>query len=270
MAASIDNKPDLSFNFIGGKLVVTDIATEYKNIDLSEYVCVDYIIHNSNLCNVIIREDIKSEDQLKETNFILADDGIHEYYRVLVPRVKKYIKSRLIKPNNIFYYKKGFYYVEKETLDINDFIEVDLKDLYSTLESGMWEQGDNDALYVKYTFVSYELLKKLFVYSQNKYLDSKTLGRKVDINLRYKRNIVLSTILLIREYLKRNMYNEADNVLKSIESSGCLGNKQDNTKCPCWEHKTYFTILYEDIIQDDDLEYNSSWVFGDSFPIYLT
>lgn len=270
MAANINNKPDLSFSFVGGKLVVTDIVTEYENIDLSEYVCVDYIIRNSNLCNAVIREEIKSEDQLKETDFVLAEDGIHEYYRILIPRVKKYIKSKIIKPNNIFYYKKCFYYVEKETINPDDFIEIDLKDLYSTLESGMWEQGDNDALYVKYTLVSYELLKKLFVDSQDKYTGSKTLGRNVDISLRYKRNVVLSSILLVREYLKRNMYTEADNVLLSIESSGCLGNIKDNTECPCWEHKTYLTFIYKDTIEDDDLEYNSSWVFGDSFPIYLT
>ena len=51
MAIVVNNKPNLEFSFLGGDLVVRDYLEEYDDLDLANYVCVDYVLYNNKIVN---------------------------------------------------------------------------------------------------------------------------------------------------------------------------------------------------------------------------
>lgn len=273
MIASVNNKPALEFSFKGGNLIVEDVLEEYRDLDLTNYVCIDCILKDDQLSNVSIIENIISENDLKEASFALPEDGMHAFYRILIPRIKKYVLDGKLEKYSFFYYKQKVYYNTEnlDTIDLSKCIEVEIKDLFNLLDSGAWVEGNNDAVYVKYYVFSYELLKKAFVEAEQTYEDSKKQNHKVDKELQYKRNVLLSALLLIREYISSYQHREASELLDSLEGAECLGlflRDSDNSKCECTSKIKFEGIKYLNPIQGDDLV-RDYWVFGDMFPIKL-
>ena len=43
-------------------------------------------------------------DDIETVSFTLANDGIHEYYRLVVPKIDKYLIYGQVEPYNVFYY----------------------------------------------------------------------------------------------------------------------------------------------------------------------
>ena len=109
MAIVVNNKPNLEFSFLGGDLVARDYLEEYDGLNLTNYVCVDYVMYNNKIVNTNII-DITNAHDIETVSFTLANDGIHEYYRLVVPKIDKYLNSGQIDPYNVFYYNGGFYY----------------------------------------------------------------------------------------------------------------------------------------------------------------
>ena len=137
MAIVVNNKPNLEFSFLGGNLLVKDYLEEYDGLDLANYICVDYITYKDKIVNTNIIEITNIHD-IEEVSFTLANDGIHEYYRLVVPKIDKYLNSGQIDPYNVFYYNGGFYYtletVWTDEIDTNSFKKVELSSLYKLLE----------------------------------------------------------------------------------------------------------------------------------------
>ena len=104
MAGIINNQQSLIFSFNHGKLIVKDICEEYTDLDFTKYVCLDYIIKDGSITNMTIKENISTSSDIFLNEFVLLEDGIYEYYRILVPRAKKYIDS--INEGSIFYYQQ--------------------------------------------------------------------------------------------------------------------------------------------------------------------
>ena len=123
MAASINNHPDLKFDFSGGNLIVTDMLEEYDDIDISEYICLEYLVLDNKMVNITIRENIHNIKDLEYSTIILDSDGLYTYYRMLIPRIKKYINSKRFVKNDLFYYNKRFYYVLKEVTLLQNTIK---------------------------------------------------------------------------------------------------------------------------------------------------
>lgn len=268
MAGIINNQQSLIFSFNHGKLIVKDICEEYTNLDFTKYVCLDYIIKNGSITNMIIRENINTPSDILLNEFILLKDGIYEYYRILVPRAKKYIDK--INEGSVFYYQQKIYKAleTSSNIDLSKCEEVKYVDLYNVLDNST----ESDTIYSKYIIFSFEKLKQAFVDSQKDYIDSNKFGAKTNIVIREKRDMLLSAILLIREYVNNDMFKEASNIIEVLESNTCL-NIYNNEKDLCYcknvkQDKFELQILYA--IDGDDLLKSTTWVFGDSFPIIFS
>ena len=173
MAVSINNHPDLKFDFSGGNLIVIDMLEEYDDIDVSEYICLEYLVLDNKMVNITIRENIHNIKDLEYSTITLSSDGLYTYYRMLIPRIKKYINSNRFVKNNLFYYNKRFYYILNDltssTVDFDNpelFKEVSIKDVFKVVSETLDIDSDHDVLYNSYQIFSYELLKKFFVDEQ--------------------------------------------------------------------------------------------------------
>ena len=264
MAVSINNHPDLKFDFSGGNLIVTDMLEEYNDIDVSEYICLEYLVLDNKMVNVTIRENIHNIKDLEYSTITLDSDGLYTYYRMLIPRIKKYINSNRFVKNNLFYYNKRFYYILNDlTSNIIDFDnpelfkEVSIKDVFKVVSETLDVDSDHDVLYNSYQIFSYELLKKFFVAEQIIISDQTILDlvNKNNSN-KYQRDLYMSTILALREYVKRKDFESANIILNTLESSTCFNNSNDisETSCGCTITKsTINNIKYLEEITTDDL-----------------
>lgn len=245
MAASINNRPDLKFDFSAGNLIVTDILEEYDDIDISKYICLEYLVLEDKMVNITIRENIQSINDLEHSIITLDNDGLYTYYRMLIPRIEKYINSRRFIKNNLFYYNKRFYYILKDfTADVVNpsdtdlFQEVPLKDVFKIVSETLDLDSDHDVLYNSYLIFTYELLKKAFIAEQTKISNYTILDlvNKSEGN-RYKRDLYMSVILALREYIKRGDFKSANIVLTTLETSSCFSdpniNNISNAPCGC-------------------------------------
>lgn len=240
MAVVVNNKPNLEFSFLGGNLLVKDYLEEYDGLDLTNYICVDYITYKDKIVNTNITEITNIYD-IETVSFTLANDGIHEYYRLVIPKIDKYLISRQIDPYNVFYYNGDFYYtleaISTDEIDADLYEKVELSSLYELLEKEIGIEGSNEVIYNKYFIFSYEFIKKAFVQKQQ-YIESfnSILGSNISKADQQKRNILLMAIYAIEEYLKRGMLNEADIIVNTLINSNCLGIASDNNNdnnCGC-------------------------------------
>ena len=280
MAALINNKPDLAFSYLGGNLIVTDVLEEYDNINIKNYVCLEYITFEDSICNLILHESLESLEDIQTTKFTLSSDGTHAYHRFIIPRVKKYANSGVIKPYNLFYYDKNFYYSEKQVtwknINLAEFKKVRIDDMYETLEGGLALKGDNEVMYSKYIIFSYELLKKAFVNAQNSLTKSYTIKDSASFDWtkkgREKRDLLLAVLLAIREHIRRGNYEDAHLLVTGLANANCLGlTSKPKRQCACAPQESYLQRSVTQKITIDDLTpVGNTWVFGDSFPIKLS
>lgn len=239
MAVIVNNKPNLEFSFLGGNLIARDYLEEYDGLDLTNYICIDYIMYDNKIVNTNTIK-ITNISDIETVSFTLANDGMHEYYRLVIPKIDKYLISGQIDPYNVFYYNNNFYYTTETILasEINTelFKKVELDSLYSLLEEIIGIDGSNEVIYNKYFIFSYEFIKKKFVQVQ-KYIESfNTLSKhKINKEERQKRDILLMIIYTIEEYLMRGMINEADIMIKALSENNCFNiiDKSLDDKCGC-------------------------------------
>ena len=265
MAASINNCPNLKFDFSGGNLIVTDMLEGYDDINISEYICLEYLVLDNKMVNITIRENIHNIKDLEYSTITLDSDGLYTYYRMLIPRIKKYINSKQFVKNNLFYYNRRFYYVLKDitlnNIDLNNselFEEVSIKDVFKVVSETL--DRNYDVLYNYYQIFAYELLKKSFVAEQNCISDQTILNliNKSSDN-KYQRDLYASTILALREYINRENFENANIVLTTLESSACFNNPNSinstETLCECIDTKNSnkSNIKYLEEITTDDL-----------------
>ena len=151
MAIVVNNKPNLEFSFLGGDLVARDYLEEYDGLNLTNYVCVDYVMYNNKIVNTNII-DITNAHDIETVSFTLANDGIHEYYRLVVPKIDKYLIYGQVDPYNVFYYNNDFYYTTETILfngiDTKLFKKIELDSLYKLLEE-IGIDGSNEVIYNK-------------------------------------------------------------------------------------------------------------------------
>ena len=264
MAVSINNHPDLKFDFSGGNLIVTDILEEYDDIDISEYICLEYLVLDNKMINVTIRENIHNVKDLEYSTITLGSDGLYTYYRMLIPRIKKYINSNRFIKNNLFYYNKRFYYILKDItssiIDLSNselFKEVSIKDVFKLTSETLDSNSDHDVLYNSYLILAYELLKKAFVAEQSQMTNYSILNF-INRNDRYKRDLYMSVILALKEYIKRGDFENANLVLSVLESNVCFNNSNntnsDEPLCECvYIKNNKSNIKYLEEITTDDL-----------------
>lgn len=269
MGVSINNHPDLKFDFSGGNLIVTDMLEEYDDIDISEYICLEYLVLDNKMVNVTIRENIHNVKDLEYSTITLGSDGLYTYYRMLIPRIKKYINSNRFVKNNLFYYNKRFYYILKDiTTSIIDlgnselFKEVSIEDVFKLTSETLDLNSDHDVLYNSYLILSYELLKKAFVAEQSQMTNYSILNF-INRNDRYKRDLYMSVILALKEYIKRGDFENANLVLSVLESNVCFNNSNntnsDETLCECvYTKNNKSDIKYLEEITTDDLISNNA------------
>ena len=264
MGVSINNHPDLKFDFSGGNLIVTDMLEEYNDIDISEYICLEYLVLDNKMINVTIRENIHNVKDLEYSTITLGSDGLYTYYRMLIPRIKKYINSNRFVKNNLFYYNKRFYYILKDItssiIDLSNselFKEVSIEDVFKLTSETLDLNSDHDVLYNSYLILAYELLKKAFVAEQSQMTNYSILNF-INRNYRYKRDLYMSVILALKEYIKRGDFENANLVLSVLESNVCFNNSNntnsDETLCECvYTKNNKSNIKYLEEITTDDL-----------------
>ena len=264
MGVSINNHPDLKFDFSGGNLIVTDMLEEYNDIDISEYICLEYLVLDNKMVNVTIRENIHNVKDLEYSTITLDSDGLYTYYRMLIPRIKKYINSNRFVKNNLFYYNKRFYYILKDfttsIIDLSNselFKEVSIEDVFKLTSETLDLNSDHDVLYNSYLILAYELLKKAFVAEQSQ-MHNYSILNFINRNDRYKRDLYVSVILALKEYIKRGDFENANLVLSVLESNVCFNNSNntnsDETLCECvYTKNNKSNIKYLEEITTDDL-----------------
>ena len=81
-------------------------------------------------------------------------------------------------------------------------------------------------------------------------------GGKTDIIIREKRDILLSAILLIKWYVNNDMFDEANNVIKVLESGTCLNIYNNDKDLCCCKKQNKFEIKILSPIETDDLFYS--------------
>lgn len=136
-----------------------------------------------------------------------------------------------------------------------------MNELYESLSNGLDLKGDNEVIYSKYIIFSYELLKKAFVSTQNDLVENRTLENVYSFNWtkpgREKRDILLNTVLAVRECLTRGDYSTPDLMLESLYNNSCLGEQNfgasNKSLCGCGSTNSSATIVYEQEITTDDL-----------------
>lgn len=264
MGVSINNHPDLKFDFSGGNLIVTDMLEEYDDIDISEYICLEYLVLDNKMVNITIRENIHNIKDLEYSTITLGSDGLYTYYRMLIPRIKKYINLNRFIKNNLFYYNKHFYYTLKDItpsiVDLNNselFKEVPIEDVFKVVSETLDSDSDHDVLYNSYLILAYELLKKAFIAEQSQ-ISNYSILNFINGNDRDKRDLYMSVILALREYIKRGDFENANIVLSVLESNVCFDNSNntnlDKTLCECIHTKNNKSnIKYLEEITTDDL-----------------
>lgn len=263
MGVSINNHPDLKFDFSGGNLIITDMLEEYNDIDISEYICLEYLVLDNKMVNITIRENIHNIKDLEYSTITLGSDGLYTYYRMLIPRIKKYINSNRFVKNNLFYYNKRFYYILKDInssiVDLNNpelFEEVPIKDVFKVVSETLDSDSDHDVLYNSYLIFAYEFLKKAFTAEQVQ-VSNHTILDLVNMNNgnKYKRDFYMSVILALREYIKRGDFENANIILTTSESSTCFNNpnniSEPSCKCPITKNDNNIIKYLEEIIIDD-------------------
>lgn len=264
MGVSINNHPDLKFDFSGSNLIVTDMLEEYNDIDISEYICLEYLVLDNKMVNITIRENIHNVKDLEYSTITLGSDGLYTYYRMLIPRIKKYINSNRFVKNNLFYYNKRFYYILKDItssiIDLSNselFKEVSIEDVFKLTSETLDSNSDHDVLYNSYLILAYELLKKAFVAEQSQISNCSILNF-INGNDRYKRDLYMSVILALKEYIKHGDFENANIVLSVLESNVCFNNSNntdsDKTLCECvYTKNNKSNIKYLEEITTDDL-----------------
>lgn len=264
MGVSINNHPDLKFDFSGGNLIVTDMLEEYDDIDISEYICLEYLVLDNKMVSVTIRENIHNVKDLEYSTITLDSDGLYTYYRMLIPRIKKYINSNRFVKNNLFYYNKRFYYILKDfttsIIDLSNselFKEVSIEDVFKLTSETLDLNSDHDVLYNSYLILAYELLKKAFIAEQSQ-ISNYSILNFINKNDRYKRDLYMSVILALKEYIKRGDFENANLVLSVLESNVCFNNSNntnsDETLCECvYTKNNKSNIKYLEEITTDDL-----------------
>ena len=183
---------------------------------------------------------------------------------MLIPRIKKYINSNRFIKNNLFYYNKRFYYILKDftpsIVDLNNselFKEVSIEDVFKVVSETLDSDSDHDVLYNSYLILAYELLKKAFVAEQSQ-ISNYSILNFINGNDRYKRDLYMSVILALKEYIKRGDFENANIVLSVLESNVCFDTSNntnlDETLCECIHTKNNKSnIKYLEEITTDDL-----------------
>lgn len=237
---------------------------EYNDIDISEYICLEYLVLDNKMVNITIRENIHNVKDLEYSTITLDSDGLYTYYRMLIPRIKKYINSNRFVKNNLFYYNKRFYYILKDIttsiIDLSNselFKEVSIEDVFKLTSETLDLNSDHDVLYNSYLILAYELLKKAFVAEQSK-ISNYSILNFINRNDRYKRDLYVSVILALKEYIKRGDFENANLVLSVLESNVCFNNSNntnsDETLCECvYTKNNKSNIKYLEEITTDDL-----------------
>lgn len=136
-----------------------------------------------------------------------------------------------------------------------------MNELYKVLSTGLDLRGDNEVVYSKYIIFSYELLKKAFVNAQDDLAKNRTLKNIYSFiwmaSGREKRDMLLNTVLAIREYLNRGDYSTPDLIIESLYNNSCLGVQNSSSSneplCGCSSVNSSATIAYEQEITTDDL-----------------
>ena len=183
---------------------------------------------------------------------------------MLIPRIKKYINSNRFVKNNLFYYNKRFYYILKDItssiIDLSNselFKEVSIEDVFKLTSETLDSNSDHDILYNSYLILAYELLKKAFVAEQSQ-ISNYSILNFINGNDRYKRDLYMSVILALKEYIKRGDFENANLVLSVLESNVCFNNSNntnsDETLCECvYTKNNKSNIKYLEEITTDDL-----------------
>ena len=113
---------------------------------------------------------------------------------------------------------------------------MDIKDVFKTVSTTLDSDSDHDVLYNSYIVFSYEFLKKAFIAEQNKTSNLTILDLiNSNLNNKHKRDLYLSIILALREYIKRGDFESANVVLTTLEGSSCFSDPNINniSKAPC-------------------------------------
>lgn len=194
---------NLSLTIKDGKVIVSDDLTAYEGLDLSEWVCVEVLESSNHIKEKRISENVSLES-LKNSVFILPEDGIFKYYKYLIPNLEEVLKTTQIPENTVVYYDENFYKSEliiSSLYGLENLEKIDISDLY-----GIVDLGSNNIIYNIYIFISYELLKKKFLEIQELYSEKTFYTSKIKIgDLSYLRNLLLSGILAVKYYIKNNL-----------------------------------------------------------------
>ena len=232
MEQFIKTESELSLSISKGKLIVKDTPEKYKNLKLSNFVCIDLLEYTNHIIERRITENI-SEEFLLLSEFNLTEDGIINYYRFIIPNLEKTLLEESIPESTIVYYNGECYFTNSEIsslYDLENLKKIVFYHLYDFIVS-----KNLNIIYNKYTFISYELLKKKFLEIQNKYSEKSFYTSKSNIKEEsYLRNLILSSILIVKYYISNNLLEEANSILLNLSGSNCLGLKEDNnTLCNC-------------------------------------
>lgn len=196
-------RQNLSLTIQNGKVIVSDDLTTYEGLDLSKWVCVEVLESSNHIKEERISENVSLES-LKNSVFILPEDGIFKYYKYLIPNLEEVLKESQIPENTVVYYNGDFYKSEftiSSLYGLENLEKIDISDLY-----GIVDLGSNNIIYNIYIFISYELLKKKFLEIQDLYSEKTFYTSKIKIgDLSYLRNLLLSGILAVKYYIKNNL-----------------------------------------------------------------
>lgn len=234
-------------------------------VDMHEHVSLEFLVYRDETApiedTIVFKrywETIQENDKhITTINF--TQDGIHTYYKFLIPRLEHLIKKdeEQLSYNSIdildqvFYWDNKFYF-GKKSIDVsgNDIdtiiqenLSLILSDEYSTVITNyldIWEyiqqnKASQTFSYQKNIF-SVCKLQNCLVNLQRKFLENPKIDLcDEDVFLRQRRDFLLSA-LYVFDYLKdRNNYDEAQRLLDNLVTcvNICDSDSNFNTDCGC-------------------------------------
>ena len=116
MEQFIKTESELSLSISKGKLIVKDTPEKYKNLKLSNFVCIDLLEYANHIIDKRITENI-SEEFLLLSEFNLTEDGLINYYRFIIPNLEKTLLEESVPESTVVYYNGECYFNPANKID---------------------------------------------------------------------------------------------------------------------------------------------------------
>jgi hypothetical protein len=237
----------------------TDLPDKYGTIfkSIADYVSLEFLTYSDSKeiePNTIIFENYchNRDNYLKDGIFPIMKDGIHFYYKIVVPKLETLfiqnsegLYTKVFLENQTFYYNNKFYIgkvdyntdpvTKRELLEkINEILETSKSEIITNYTELYELSGSQSFVCKKIVFTTCKLTQCL-VNLQRKIIDYQIYNKCADYKkITEERDFLISTIYVL-DYLKDiGNFQEAQRIIENVMECGSICDFEDDiNSCGC-------------------------------------